>query len=313
VKPELPEGFVSRAPRWKEIEDVASLIRECEEADEGDAEMTADDVRGSWERPRFDLERDAWLVMASDGHPAGYADLWDRVPGERFVADGYVRPEFRGQGVGRFLVRAAEARVRERAGQGRQTTLSHTIFHGSDAARLLLAEGYKPVQHYWRMVLEMDSQPTDARIPAGVAVRRFTPGKDDRAVWAVVQEAFSDNEEFVAKPFEEWAGFMTTRDSFDPSLYFVAEADGEIAGVALCPKFEDWGWVRQLAVRRARRRKGVARALMQTAFAEFYRRGYRKVGLVVDSYNRTGARQFYESLGMRLERQHDRFEKVLGS
>jgi ribosomal protein S18 acetylase RimI-like enzyme len=50
---------------------------------------------------------------------------------------------------------------------------------------------------------------------------------------------------------------------------------------------------------------------MQSAFGEFHGRGYGKVGLVVDSFNQTGARLFYESLGMRLERQHDRYEKRL--
>jgi ribosomal protein S18 acetylase RimI-like enzyme len=50
---------------------------------------------------------------------------------------------------------------------------------------------------------------------------------------------------------------------------------------------------------------------MQAAFAEFYHRGYKKVGLSTNSFNRTGAREFYLSLGMHVERQHDRYEKEL--
>jgi mycothiol synthase len=239
--PNLPPGFTWRAPGLGDIESVVALVRECEEADEGDAETTLDDQRGDWERPRFDLEKDAWLVVAADGRPAGYADLWDRVPRERFVADGHVRPEFGGHGVGTWLVRTAEARGREKAAP-EGAMLSHTIFHGDEAAhRLLIAEGYTVAQHYWRMVMQMIHPPQEPDTPEGIRVRTFEPGADDRRVWDLVQEAFSDNERHAPSPFEEWALFMLERESFDPSLFYVAESDaGEVAGVALCPSYDGW-------------------------------------------------------------------------
>ena len=177
--------------------------------------------------------------------------------------------------------------------------------------RLLVAEGYLPVRHYWRMVKEVESEPVTAAPPEGITIRTFVPEQDERTVWEVVQEAFSDNHDYAPLPFEEWALFQLNRESFDPSLYFIADAGSEIAGVALCPRYEGWAWVRQLAVRGSWRRRGVGRALMQAAFAEFYHRGYKKVGLSTNSFNRTGAREFYLSLGMRVERQHDRYEKEL--
>ena len=291
---------------------INALIREHDEADEGEAESTIDDLRGYWERARFGLKTDAWVVVAPDRRLAGYVDVWDRTPGERFVADGYVRPDLGGHGIGTFLVRTAESRAREKATPGSGATISHTVFHGNEAAmRLLVAEGYAPAQHYWRMVLEFGSPPGEPAVPPGLTIRAFVPGQDDSAVWELVMDAFSDNAEYTPLPFEEWAGFMLERESFDPSLFFIADAGSEIAGVALCPKYDGWGWVRQLAVRGSWRRRGVGQALMQAVFAEFYARGYKKVGLVMDSFNRTGAREFYLSLGMHVERQHDRYEKVL--
>jgi len=308
----LPPGFTSRAPRPGELGAVNALVREHEEADEGEAESTIDDLRGYWERARFDLKKDARVVVAPGRRLAGYVDVWDRTPGEQFVADGYVRPDMGGHGVGTFLVRTAEARAREKASRVSGATISHTIFHENEAAtRLLIAEGYTPVQHFWRMVVEFGSPPGEPAAPQGITMRPFVRGQDDRAVWQLVTEAFSDNADYRPRPFEEWAGFMTNRESFDPSLFFIADASSEIAGVALCPKYEDSGWVRQLAVRGTWRRRGVGRALMQTVFAEYYRRGYKKVGLVMDSFNRSGAREFYLSLGMHVERQHDRYEKPL--
>jgi mycothiol synthase len=295
----------------RDIESVTALIRACEEVDEGDPEMTADDLRAQWSRARFDLQVDAWIVVRSERRIAGYVDVWDRQEGERFVADGYVHPDLRGHGVGTYLVRMAETRARERA-SARGSTVSHTIFHGDEGAhRLFVSEGYTVVQNYWRMVIDPALVSTAADPPTGVRTRSFVPGQDETAVWELVQEAFADNAGYGALPFAEWASFMLERESFDPSTYFVAEAGGEITGVALCPNYGGRGWVRQLAVRRQWRRRGVGRALMLAAFSHFRRLGYRQVGLVVDSYNRTGAREFYESLGMRVERQHDRHEKGL--
>ena len=52
-------------------------------------------------------------------------------------------------------------------------------------------------------------------------------------------------------------------------------------------------------MRRAYRRRGIAEALLKTAFAELYRRGERRVGLGVDAESPTGATRVYERAGMR--------------
>jgi mycothiol synthase len=309
-----PPGFSSRAPTETDVEPVLALIRASEEADEGNAEMTADDVLATWQRPRFDLSEDAVVVVSAEGGPAAYIDVWDRDSGTRFSADGYVHPGNRGRGLGTYLVRWAEARAREK-GAEHGAAISHTIYYGDEAGhRLFIAEGYALAQHYWRMLMQMPGPPRSPESPEGVRIRSFQPGQDDEQVWQVVQDGFADNHEYTPLSFDDWRSFMLRDGAYDPSLYFLAETeDGTIAGVALCPKSEDIGWVRQLAVRRDARGRGVGRALMRTAFAEHYRRGYPAVGLVVDSFNRTGAKRFYELLGMTVERQHDRYEKPLSS
>ncbi len=317
-----PTIFSVRAPVMADLEAVNELIRGCEAHEEGEAELEVDDLRGAWERPRFDLSRDAWVIATSKSAIVGYIDVWDREPNVRYIADGYVHPRWRGRGIGTQLVRLAEAGIRERLHDASPATgavIQHIVFHGSEESRRLLKnEGYSPVAYFWRMVKYIDSPPAEPRLPGGVTIRTFELGQDEQAVYELVQDAFTDNAEYARIRFEEWAAFMLARESFDPSLYFLAvvprepqDEPLELAGVALCPRYETMGWVRQLAVRREWRGRGVGRALMQRVFADFYRRGQRKVGLVVDSYNRTGAKQFYESLGMCVERQHDRYEKAL--
>jgi len=48
----LPDGYQTRPPVMGDLEAVNELIRACETADEGEAESTADDLRGSWEHER---------------------------------------------------------------------------------------------------------------------------------------------------------------------------------------------------------------------------------------------------------------------
>ena len=49
---------------------------------------------------------------------------------------------------------------------------------------------------------------------------------------------------------------------------------------------------------RSARRRGLALGLLTRAFAEFYRRGERTVGLGVDTQNETGATRLYDQAGM---------------
>jgi ribosomal protein S18 acetylase RimI-like enzyme len=58
------------------------------------------------------------------------------------------------------------------------------------------------------------------------------------------------------------------------------------------------GHVGTLGTLKDARGKGIGTLLLRTAFAEFHRRGHRKVTLGVDSENGTGAVKLYESVGM---------------
>jgi ribosomal protein S18 acetylase RimI-like enzyme len=60
------------------------------------------------------------------------------------------------------------------------------------------------------------------------------------------------------------------------------------------------------------RGRGLGRALLLTAFAEFHRRGERKVSLGVDASNPSGAVALYESVGMSTHHQAALYEFVPG-
>jgi GNAT superfamily N-acetyltransferase len=93
---------------------------------------------------------------------------------------------------------------------------------------------------------------------------------------------------------------MTGQQSFDPSLWFVAEEGEEIVGVTLCKTLAREGWIDVVGVRRPWRNRGLGLALLRHALDEYYRRNVPKVALSMDAESITGAPRLYGRAGMRL-------------
>jgi mycothiol synthase len=283
-----------RHPTAADLTQVVGLLRAAEAADTGEAEWDERQLRGHW--ATIDLEQDAWLIEL-DGSVAGYADLEVR-PDGRIMADGYVLPELRGRGLGAELLRLTEEEARRRAEQleGRVYLQNATTAAADDLYR---ARGYEPVRRFRRMVIELEQKP-DVPVPAGVGLRPLRPGEEP-AVHELLEAAFADHWEHRRRTFEEYSKRTFARDDYDPSLCLVAEADATLAGASLnwWKDAGDWGWIGVLGVDPPFRGRGIGEALARGSFAEFFRRGERRVALGVDAHNETGAVRLYERLGMR--------------
>ncbi len=100
-------------------------------------------------------------------------------------------------------------------------------------------------------------------------------------------------------------------EDFDPSIWYLAKDGDQIAGVCQCSnkitEDPEMGWVDRLCVLRPWRRRGLGTAMLQTAFKEFYRRGKKRVGLVVDATSLTNATRLYEKAGMHVTRQYNTY------
>ena len=223
--------------------------------------------------------------------------------GSRLNGDGYVHPEFHGRGIGSEILRLTEERAREEEPNvpaGERVYLQNATIDRDEATdSFYRARGYTPVRGFRGMSIELETEPEVAPLP-GIEIRPYRHPEEGRAFHAAQQEAFADHWEHRPTPWEEWQEKRYGRESFDPTLWWVAEADdGELAGVLFGEhrRDPDQGWVDVLGVRRAYRRRGIAEALLKTAFAEFFRRGERKVGLGVDAESPTGATRRLRACG----------------
>lgn len=313
-------GLRPRRPVADDAAAITALINAVDLADYGACDMevheVADDLR------RVALETDAWLVDgpegldgsgASDG-PVAFADLSPRGGGAGWELYLAVLPAWRRRGVGTALVRDLESRVRARldeAPAGARVTIHGWIKGDSEPERRWAASlGYTVQRQFLRMRIDMTEPPPPPPWPSGIRPRTFVVGRDERATFEAMEEAFADHWGHMPAVFEDWVR-RTESDAFDPGLWLLAVEGDEIVGTSLGSGGPQGGWIGGLGTRRAWRGRGVARAILLEQFRLFWERGMRTVQLGVDGASLTGATRLYEKAGMRVVERYDQVAKVL--
>jgi ribosomal protein S18 acetylase RimI-like enzyme len=251
-------------------------------------------LRSRWNVPSFNPERHLWLAMN----------------GERAVAFGalYMPDEavVRGDPA---QIQALLERIEEQARTEDVPQLAFILPDTDEpAVRAYRDYGFEVATNVLQMEVDLAEPPPPARFPEGVEVRTYTAA-DGRAVQELLDAAYSAwDDAYVPMAHDDWLAFMTEDASFDPSCWWLADANGELAGVCLT-----WreGWIKDIATAQAWRGRGLGKALLLQALAAHRARGNSKVGLKVDDRNPTGAIQLYERCGFRVDRRFQALVKPL--
>ncbi len=312
----LPRGFVLRRPTMDDLQAALELIQIGEIEREGKPETTAHEMHLWWESPDFSLANDSWIVFSPEGKAVGLANVEHRQHARIFIG-GDVHPDYRRRGIGTHLLKLNEQRAQQHLAEAepdvRVSILSWIDEKNAAAKHLLEQHGYSYIRSHWRMKIELNEAPPTPKWAEGITVQTLADNPSlFRAVYEADDEAFQDHWGYVSHTFEEWERWMSKRENFDPSLWFLAMDGNEIAGFSLCAdEKEQGGWVHILGVRRQWRRKGIGEALLYQSFGEFYKRGIHEVYLGVDASSLTGATRLYKRVGMHVHRQSDTYEKEL--
>jgi mycothiol synthase len=293
-----------RMPTAADAEAIAAVCNELSRRLYGVSDLSAEEVRFWLTLP--DLGK---AVAEEGGKLVAYADFRREGGGPRLEIDLRVAPRAWGHGVADALLQAAEA--------GAAGSRAHCVVSERDeeGRATLERRGYRLIRHSFLMEIDLPEAPQPVDWPPGFAVRGYAGPADEQAVYECQQEAFSDHWEFRREPLEEWRRYTVERPTFDPSMWWLVETGGALAGFSL----NDWhvsgdrtfGWIGSLGVRKACRRRGLALALLRHSFADFVARGASRVGLGVDAENTTGAVRLYERAGMRPVRRLDIYERNL--
>ncbi len=310
-------GLTVRAYRQGDAAAVTELITRSDIADDVPWRVSVEEIE-SWlsrRNEKFDPTRDMRMVE-TDGRPVAYWEVeWvDTTDGLREYRIGCaVDPDWRGKGIGAWMLREAEAYARERA-HALPSDRQH--FYGNwqpdtaaSSIRLVKRHGYEPVRYFFDMVRPTLDGIVEHPMPDGLELRLVGDDNDlHLQLWNADVEAFQDH----------WGGFDGSPDrlaewkrdpKWDPSLFVVAWDGDEIAGGVLNEISETEnaafnrrrGWLASVFVRRPWRRRGLARALVARSLVVFRERGMTSAGLGVDAANPSGALRLYEEAGFEPE------------
>lgn len=285
-----------------DVEQVYTLIANQNLHDYGEALLTLEDLRRSWQDLQFEANT---CTAHANGVLEGYAELRDGDSPAIYLA------ERNNADLGFQLLTILEDIAIER----KITTLyTRASSRNQILSELFLLNGYHSTITFQIMELVLHEPPTSPQCPAGIRVRCFAPGQDEQATYRTDEEASQDKGYHEPLDFDGWAKRMgVDKERFDPSLWFLACEGTEIVGVALNLHNQQTnvGWIDHLSVRRPWRKRGVGKALLLHSFGEFYRRGIRRIKLSVDSKSLTNAQHLYENLGMQTIQRYSIYKKEL--
>ena len=287
-----------------DIEAVYDLIAKQRTIDFGSAMIAMEDLQKRWENT--DLEA-ATLTAFAEGELAGYAELRDGDSPNIYLADR------NNVALGFQLLKYLEQKAASRA----KGTIQFTTQIGEKNRTLLqlfASSGYESNLSFLIMELTLSEPPAKPQWTAGIRVRTFDRGLDEKVAYQTDEEASKDKGYHNPLSYEDWVKRMgMNRKSFDPKIWFLACAGSDVVGVALNihDRDPDIVWIDHLSVKREWRKKGIGKALLLHSFGEFFRRGIKTVRLSVDSKSLTNAPRLYESVGMKVVQQYHVYKKEL--
>jgi GNAT superfamily N-acetyltransferase len=284
----IAPGLAARSLTLSDAPAVYEVLAAAEVADLGASTLDVDDILGDWQRPSFDLATDSIGIFEGDTM-LGCNEVYK---GTRAL--GGVHPDHRGRGVGTALVVWAEEHARSMGA----ATLGVDMVEATTGPDLVRRRGYEHHWTAWTLKLGAgDEIRGDRTVPTGLAIRPMRPG-EEQATFMVVEDAFNEWEGREPSTYEDWAAPTLLRPGFEPWHALVAADGDEVVGVCMLGVSGSLAWVRELAVRRDQRGRGLGRLLLIEAFDRGRAAGATEFELATDT--RTGALGLYERVGMKI-------------
>jgi mycothiol synthase len=326
VRPQIA-GLTLRAYRSGDAIAMSELANRIFEADEVPWRTNVAEQENwlSTANEKFDPARDTFQVEVN-GVLVAMADTeWvDTNDGLReFRMGAMVDPAWRRRGIGTWLQLVLEQHAAELADRypTHRPKVMGTWAADTEKERIALVTrfGFEPSRYFFDMARPSLDDIEEPVLPDGVELR---PARDDqlKQLWDADVEAFLDHWggfDGSNERFEQWK----TDPKFDPSLFVVAWAGGEIAGAVINEINEaenaafnrKRGWLHSVFVRRPWRRRGLGQAIVLRSLQVFRDVGMTSAGLGVDADNPTGALGLYERTGFEVEFRSAAYRKPMGS
>lgn len=261
-----------------------------------------------WKKsPNFDST--GMFIAELDGKPIGVVDCFvDRRREERM---GFLRvlgviPQFRGRGVGRYLVEKAIGSLRER---GMKSIQGQTREGRAACGSLLERMGFTLTRVFNVMRADLKKIPFNVGEHRKLLIREMKMSKDDMELvrW-LNNEAFKEHFNFRPQTSEEYEFKLTNKPwGCDILGVFISCLDEKPVGYVEAGidsafnkhKGTKRGWILSIGVLKPNRTKGIGTALVQQGMRFLKSKGMSDVELGVDNSNPTNAIELYRKMGFK--------------
>lgn len=204
---------------------------------------------------------------------------------------GGVDPDYRRRGVGSRLLGWAE----KRAPAGVPLMIRNEALT-ADAHALYLSHGFECQMLETRMAREVTPAAPAVPLPDGVKTLSWS-GETAPLFFAAYRASFADRPGFPDPPAEQWIG-EHDGEKFDPGVSQVAVVGGAPVGFVTVELASPHGWIDQIGVGPAWRRRGLGAGLLSATLRRFQAMAIFDVLLHVNS-NNPGAAALFERVGFR--------------
>lgn len=309
------QGLTFRRYRGKaDLTSMAALMTSSREADGIDYVTTEEDLIAQFDNPLdFDPQTDI-LIAEAGGRMIGFARVWceDREDGKRVYCNSVeLLKEWRGRGIREELFLYNERNIRRRAKEEGKEGVGFFELWANDSENewksIVLANGYRPVQHVLDMVRSLD-EISEMPLPAGFEIRPVVPAQYG-TIWEASKEACLQDWDFSENEWddEHFEAFKKS-SSFQPDLWQVAWDGDTLAGMVLNYIVEEEnqqferrrGHTENVFVREQYRGRGLARALLARSFKILRDQGMKEAMLGMEVENPHDPLRLYEGMGFRV-------------
>lgn len=312
LTPPLLAGLFWRAITRKDLTALARLADGCHLGDGGLAFLNEpDNLKDRYfpDAPGTGIgafTADEHLVACTTVHLVHASDT------ERAILVGQVQPEWRNQGIGRYLMRWSQVQAQAlftTAGAGNRLLRIATESLTESAIHRYCADGFESV--FEELVMERDLRLPlpDCALQPDVTIKTWQPALAEQFFQAY-DAAFRDRPGFPGYSAAQWISDYNENENFKQEWSLLARSGtGLPVGFVTASAEQPGGYVIQVGVIPDERRRGIASVLIVETMRRMQAAGKTTAQLAVN-INNPGAIQTYLALGFATAGRRARYERT---